>query len=149
MSNSITTQDLRSRSVDDFDDIGRILDELSEYEPMRHGLETPSLELAAGGTAFVTFAYDIDGVTMEIAKYGAALGQLFADAEQQSVIHVVGGSFAAKVDVVLDSTWKRHVIANTDGCTGPATFGGPTVRASHPTEAVPKVAGPLHRDPWN
>ena len=115
MSDSITTQDLRRRPVDDFDDIGRILDNLSKHEPMRHGLETPFLELAARGTAFVTFAYDIDGVSMEIAKYGAALGQLFANAEYQPVIHVVGGNFGEKADVVLDSAWKRHVIANTDG----------------------------------
>ncbi len=115
MNESTAIRDLRNRSVDDFDDIGRILDDLSAREPMRHGLETPFLELGARGTAFVTFAYDIDGVSMEIAKYGAALEQLFADAGHQAVIHVVGGNFGEKANVVLDSTWKRHVVANTDG----------------------------------
>ncbi len=43
---------------------------------------------------------------MEIAKYGAALEQLFADAGHQAAIHVVGGNFAEKANVVLDSAWQ-------------------------------------------
>jgi hypothetical protein len=115
MDNFSTIQDLRSRSVGDFDDIGGILVELSKREPPRCGSETPLLELAARGTAFVTFAYDIDGVSMEIAKYGAALEQLFAESGHRAFIHIVGGNFAEKANVVFDPAWKRHIIANIDG----------------------------------
>jgi glycosyltransferase involved in cell wall biosynthesis len=106
---------LRRRKIEDFDDIGLALDEL-EHRPLAPAPDdVPFLARVARGVAFVTFAYDIDGVSMEIAKYGAALHALLHEEGYEPRVHCVGGNFSDKVDVVLPSDWSRTVLHNADG----------------------------------
>ena len=108
-------ESLRSHDVEDFDDIGRVLDELERRRliPVPDGL--PFLARVARGIAFVTFAYDIDGATMEIAKYGMALIGLLREEGYEPAVHCVGGNFGDKVDVVLPSDWQRILLPSSDG----------------------------------
>ncbi|MFV9673120.1 MAG: hypothetical protein ACNYZH_07830, partial [Acidimicrobiia bacterium] len=106
---------LRSHRIEDFDDIGLILDDLEHnpLPPMPDDL--PFLAGVARGVAFVTFAYDIDGVAMEIAKYGATLGEVLSAEGYDPAVYCVGGNFGDKVDVVLPADWPRVLLHNADG----------------------------------
>ena len=67
----VRIEDLKQRHVDTGDGISEVLDELA-----RHTLDPPSSSLRdrmAQGIGFVTFAFDIDGVSMEIAKFVAII----------------------------------------------------------------------------
>ena len=108
-------ESLRGHRIKDFEDIGHVLDELERrpLTPAPDGI--PFLPSVFGGFAFVTFAYDIDGVAMEIAKYGAALDALLREEGYRPAVHCIGGNFGDKVDVVLPSDWQRILLHNADG----------------------------------
>lgn len=115
MTVSETFENLRTRRIEDFDSIGFILDEL-ERRPLASAPDDVAfLARVAGGIAFVTFAYDIDGVSMEIAKYGTVLDALLREEGYQPVVYCVGGNFQDKADVVLPSDWRRILLHNADG----------------------------------
>lgn len=73
------------------------------------------LERVSRGIAFATFAYDIDGVSIEIAKYATAFERLFERLGTEARIHCIGGNFAERADRILAERWKRHRVPNTDG----------------------------------
>ena len=97
---------LRDRRIHDWEDIEAILDEL-----VARDLPGPTKSFS-DGIAFVTFAYDIDGVSIEIAKYGACLEHLF---DPPPTIHCIGGNFGWKADSVLPEPWKRRTLQGADG----------------------------------
>ena len=102
-------EDLRQRTVERGDSISSVLDDL-----VRHDRETEDRgvhERLTGGVAFVTFAYDIDGVSMEIAKYA----QCFERLAPGVPIHCIAGNFGALADVVLDARWQRYRLEGADG----------------------------------
>ena len=101
--------DLRQRRVEAGDGMGDVLDDLA-----RHIHERPPVGLRdrmAEGIAFVTFAFDIDGVSMEIAKYARCLNEISPGAP----IHCIAGNFGEKSDVILDPEWKRYRLEGADG----------------------------------
>ena len=63
------------------------------------------------GVAFVTFAFDIDGVSMEVAKYA----RCFEAIAPGIPIHCIAGNFGGKADAVLDSRWHRFLLDGADG----------------------------------
>lgn len=89
--------------------ISSVLDRLARHRP------EPWIgdfrEQIAGGVAFITFAFDIDGVSMEVAKYA----QCFEDVVPGVPIHCIAGNFGDKADAVLEDRWRRHVLADADG----------------------------------
>lgn len=89
--------------------ISSVLDELARYQ--RPPLVGDYREQLAGGVAFVTFAYDIDGVSMEIAKYARCFERMVPGVP----IHCVAGNFGDKADAVLDPDWHRLVLDGADG----------------------------------
>jgi glycosyltransferase involved in cell wall biosynthesis len=105
----VQIDDLKKRDVDAGDFISDVLDDLAREpaEPWPNDFN----EGIAAGIAFVTFAFDIDGVSMEIAKYGHCLEQIFPGAK----VHCIAGTFADKADVVLDPSWPRHKLDGADG----------------------------------
>jgi glycosyltransferase involved in cell wall biosynthesis len=98
---------LRSRRVEAWIDIGAILDEIRahEYAPRAR----------SDAVAFVTFAYDVDGVSLEIAKYGEAFERLVAQRGEAGRIHCIGGNFRPGADNVLPDRWRRHRVPGMDG----------------------------------
>ncbi len=110
-----TFENLRSHRIDDFDSIGFLLDELERRPLAPPPGNVPFLAAVARGIAFVTFAYDIDGVSMEIAKYGKVLAALLRDEGYQPSVYCVGGNFQDRSDVVLPSDWQRILLHNGDG----------------------------------
>ncbi|MCK5054263.1 MAG: glycosyltransferase family 4 protein [Anaerolineales bacterium] len=72
------------------------------------------LHMIAAGTAFLTFDYGIDGVSIEIAKYALALEYLYSS-QTECAIHFIGGDFYPQADSVLKPDWRRHKIAGING----------------------------------
>ncbi len=72
------------------------------------------IQKASKGTAFVTFDYGIDGVSIEIAKYAQALENLYESAAQAN-IHLIGGDFHSQADSVLKPEWQRFRIEGING----------------------------------
>ena len=102
-------EELQGHDVQGGSSISAVLDDLARHhpEPWADDFRTT----IAGGVAFVTFAYDIDGVSMEIAKYARCFENLLPGVP----IHCIGGNFGAKVDAVLDPSWRRFEVPGADG----------------------------------
>jgi glycosyltransferase involved in cell wall biosynthesis len=102
-------EDLRNRTVEHDDSISQVLDDLARHDraPEDRGV----YERVAGGVAFVTFAFGIDGVSMEIAKYARCFERLAPGVP----IHCIAGNFGTRADDVLDDRWQRHRLAGADG----------------------------------
>ena len=94
------------RRVHGWKDIEAALDDLAarDFPPLTNSF--------SDGIAFVTFAYDIDGVSMEIAKYGTCLQHIL---DPPPPIHCLGGNFGLKVDGVLPTSWKWTTLQGADG----------------------------------
>lgn len=105
-------QDLKKIEITGTDTIHEVLDALEARPLPAWRPERSFREAVAGGVAFATFAYDIDGVSIEIAKYARAMEELLGEDIR---LHCIGGNFSDKADVVLEEHWKRHLVPNTDG----------------------------------
>jgi len=68
----------------------------------------------AKGTAFISFSYGIDGVSVEIFKYARILEDLFAPLKNPS-IHFIGGNFQHQVFSKLCDEWRWYQLDGIDG----------------------------------
>ncbi len=102
-------EELQRRDIEDGKSISAVLDDLARHHHEPWPLDFRST--IARGVAFVTFAYDIDGVSMEIAKYARCFENLLPGVP----IHCVAGNFGVRVDAVLDRSWHRFELPGADG----------------------------------
>jgi hypothetical protein len=72
------------------------------------------LEQYAKGTAFVTFDYGIDGVSIEISKYAHSLEDIYRPFSGAS-IHMIAGNFQAEASSILSNNWSRFQIEGING----------------------------------
>lgn len=92
---------------EDWRDIARLLDDVKERAKSRHfGSKGEALNLFAKGTAFITFSYGIDGVSIEMAKYAKALNAVLGERAKPQ-IHFIGGDFLPQASTVLHADWHR------------------------------------------
>jgi glycosyltransferase involved in cell wall biosynthesis len=100
---------------DDWDDIVTLLNQLKKTKkaPIIPAGED-FLKFFARGTAFITFSYGIDGVSIETSKYAHTLDDLFPPAGNPS-IHLIGGNFEPQAASILDPAWHRFQIEGIDG----------------------------------
>lgn len=68
-------------------------------------------ELLQNGTAFITYDFGIDGVSIEIQKYARCLEDILGKVP----MHFIGGDFHDKADIVLDEDWNRFEIKGING----------------------------------
>lgn len=96
-------------------DISKVLDTLTRKDKDSAAQnEEGDLKRFAKGTAFITFDYGIDGVTIEIAKYAQTLEAIYQPYAVSS-IHMIGGNFQAEASAVLSDTWSRFVVEGING----------------------------------
>jgi len=113
MNRSVASLDeLADRKVESWDDIHAVLDGFQAKTGAAPERDAPSL---AGGVAFLTFDYGIDGVTMEIAKYASCLEQELRNRGFEPIIHCIGGEFQASADQILADRWRRKRIDQANG----------------------------------
>ena len=99
----------------DWDDISNLLHQFrNEEKPVLILPGENPLKVFSKGTAFLTFSYGIDGVSIEISKYAQILTNLFAPFGEAS-IHVVGGKFFPQAKSVLSKNWLRRQMKGIDG----------------------------------
>lgn len=99
----------------DWGDIVTLLNQIkNEKKPVLNTNSENLLELFAKGTAFITFNYGIDGVSIEISKYAQILNDIFAPFGKAS-IHLIGGKFFTQAKSVLSSEWHRLQLDGIDG----------------------------------
>ncbi|MEE8104087.1 MAG: glycosyltransferase [Planctomycetota bacterium] len=113
MERSVSSLDeLADRNVESWDDIHAVLDGFQAQDGVTPEWGAPSL---AGGIAFLTFDYGVDGVTIEIAKYASCLEQALRDRGFEPIIHCIGGEFHDSADQVLAERWRRKRIDQANG----------------------------------
>jgi glycosyltransferase involved in cell wall biosynthesis len=102
-------------SPTNWEDITRVLSELKDSVVPSHKLtKVEFIQRAGVGTAFVTFDYGIDGVSIEIGKYAHSLASLYGN-YGESKIHLIGGDFHRQADSVIDPDWHQYSIEGTNG----------------------------------
>ncbi len=72
------------------------------------------LQTVRRGTAFLTFDFGIDGVSIEIAKYARVLEALFQP-YGEARLHFIAGDFHPQADAILKSQWSRYQIDGING----------------------------------
>lgn len=72
------------------------------------------ISLAAGGSAFITYEYGVDGVSIEIAKYAKSL-ELLLKEHDGGAIHLIGGDFPPRAETLFKSRWQRYKIQGANG----------------------------------
>ena len=68
----------------------------------------------AKGTAFITFNFGIDGVSIEISKYSKILEEIF-ELFSESHLHMIAGNFQPEASSILRNNWSRFQIEGIDG----------------------------------
>ena len=100
----------------DWDNISAFLVAIRDRDKPR--LLPPSndyISLFGEGTAFITFSYGIDGVSIEISKYAATLNSIYSPSTTRLDLHFIGGDFQVQVDSILKSDWHRFRLDGIDG----------------------------------
>jgi glycosyltransferase involved in cell wall biosynthesis len=98
-----------------WEDISNVLSGLKNSVPLPSpNSKNDFLKKMAKGTAFLTFDYGIDGVSIEISKYAQALEDLYR-AQDDGTIHFIGGDFYPQADSVIKPDWIRFRIEGING----------------------------------
>ena len=102
-------------SCTDWNDISDMLVRLKDSVP----LPSPStrkdfLDRVGKGIAFITFEYGIDGVSIEISKYGKAL-ESYLEGPEDVAIHLIGGDFSPQANSVIMDHWQKLRIEGING----------------------------------
>lgn len=68
----------------------------------------------AKGTAFITFDFGIDGVSIEISKYAKILEEIYKQFSD-SHLHMIAGNFQAEASSILTQDWSKFQIEGING----------------------------------
>jgi glycosyltransferase involved in cell wall biosynthesis len=99
----------------DWQDIADLLDYFKNLENVPLAPDAAGfLNAVATGTAFITFGYSIDGVSVEIAKYARIMKDI-CRSQGNCSIHLIGGDFQRKASSIIDSDWTRFEMDGIDG----------------------------------
>jgi len=101
--------------VSSWEDITRELKriKLVQQKPLPASREE-YLQNISQGTAFLTYDFGIDGVSIEIAKYARALESIYRPYGEVP-LHFIAGDFSPQAGVILKSHWSRFKIEGING----------------------------------
>ncbi|UCC52933.1 MAG: glycosyltransferase [Anaerolineaceae bacterium] len=101
--------------VSSWEDISREVDRsrFRQHKPLPAS-RAEYLQSVRQGTAFLTFDFGIDGVSIEIAKYARILESLYQP-YGKSGLHFIAGDFFPQADSILKSHWSRFQIDGING----------------------------------
>jgi glycosyltransferase involved in cell wall biosynthesis len=92
-------------------EVGRIRTKQQESLPASR---VEYLRSIGQGTAFLTFDFGIDGVSIEIAKYARVFESLYRPYADNG-LHFIAGDFSPQADAILRSHWSRFQIDGING----------------------------------
>jgi glycosyltransferase involved in cell wall biosynthesis len=92
-------------------EVGRIRTKQQESLPASR---VEYLQSIGQGTAFLTFDFGIDGVSIEIAKYARVFESLYRPYADNG-LHFIAGDFSPQADAILRSHWSRFQIDGING----------------------------------
>jgi glycosyltransferase involved in cell wall biosynthesis len=96
-------------------DITKLLDQIKCIDPsIQNVTEENYLRKFAEGTAFITFDFGIDGVSIEIAKYAKTLEDIY-EPYSPSPLHMIAGDFQPEATSILRDNWSRLQIEGING----------------------------------
>ncbi len=99
----------------DWEEISDLLTHIQERNlPPSVQVGDDYLRTFARGTAFITFGYGIDGVTIEIAKYAQTLEDIYRPLKT-SAIYLMGEHFARETEAIFQPAWQRVHLDGIDG----------------------------------
>ena len=102
-------------SPTNWEEITDVLSGIKNRVPLSSPLsKTAFLKQMARGTAFITFDYGIDGVSIEISKYAQALEDIY-QGWNNNRLHFIGGDFYPQADSVIKPDWTRYRIEGING----------------------------------
>ncbi len=106
---------LDDNPISDWGDIPPIFSKIQaiQHEPLPVSLNQ-YLKTIGNGTAFLTFEFGIDGVSIEILKYARVLESIY-DQCTDARLHFIAGDFAPQADMILKSRWSKYQIKGTNG----------------------------------
>lgn len=115
------TSFLARAQVSSWEDISEVIEQLQQ---VKNQPKPPAfqdfLNVVDQGSAFLTFAIGLDGVSIEIAKYARALEARRGE-KKPSDIHLIAGDFHRQADNLMKDRWRRFEI---DGINGWDKWGG-------------------------
>ncbi len=102
-------------SVSSWQDISREVKRIrSRQQEQLPASRLEYLQTVGQGTAFLTFDFGIDGVSIEVAKYARVLETLFQPYGGAG-LHFIAGDFYLQADAILKSHWSRYQIDGING----------------------------------
>ena len=87
--------------------------DLVQHQPLPAS-KAAYLQTATLGTAFLTFDFGIDGVSIEIAKYARILENLYQP-YGEARLHFIAGDFSPQAGAILKPHWSRLKIDGING----------------------------------
>jgi len=109
---SLLRDTLKNHTAHNWQEISELLSLLKSkekqtcFKDVEHYLPT--------GTAFMTFDFGIDGVSIEISKYAKALEEIYSTSGE-CLFHMIAGDFYPQADNVLSREWCRYKIEGING----------------------------------
>jgi len=99
----------------DWEDIVNLLSQIKNKKkaPLTSRREDV-LKSFAKGTAFITFSFGIDGVSVETVKYAHTLHELFSPIRNPE-IYFIAGNFQPQASSILSEEWQRYQLDGIDG----------------------------------
>jgi len=107
---------LKAEEINTWFDLGLFIDRFKEDNPIptarfKGQYKEFKEEISKGGIAFVTFAYSVDGVTIEIEKYSRVFRELF----ERIPVHYIAGKFYPESEKLIHSKTKKYQIDEMAG----------------------------------
>ncbi|KAA3643370.1 MAG: glycosyltransferase family 1 protein [Chloroflexi bacterium] len=101
--------------VSSWADIAQVIEQLQQFQhqPKPRSFQE-FLNIIDHGTAYLTFAIGLDGVSIEIAKYARALEARRGTANLSDV-HLITGDFQPQADNLMKERWHRFKIDGING----------------------------------
>jgi len=98
-----------------WDDIAKLLNKIknSKKSPLIPCKEN-FLNCFSRGTAFISFSFGIDGVSIETSKYAHTLQDIFSPFENSS-IHFISGRFEPQISSIISADWYRFQVVGING----------------------------------
>jgi len=106
---------LAEGQVSSWKDIAQVIQQIQTIQHVhKPSSREKFFEQVGRGSAFITFAIGLDGVSIEIAKYARAL-EVLGIPGVRTPVHLIAGHFHPHADALMQPRWERFTIEGING----------------------------------